>query len=102
MAVLVFRVVGGGGHAEANLSAEETEAKANTRLPGASIDQERTEDPEAAPKERAQAAERGETASEEAQLEGRLATVVLASVNHQVVHGTLEAPGHGAENSTPT
>jgi hypothetical protein len=74
MAVLVFRVGEGGGHAEADLSAEETEAEANARFPGASINQERTEDPEAAPKERAQAAKRGETASEKAKLEGRLAT----------------------------
>jgi hypothetical protein len=92
----------GGGHAEANLSAKETEAQANTRLPGASIEQKRTEHPEAAPKEGAQAVERRETAGEEAKLEGRVTTAVPISVSNRVVHGTLKAPTHGAGDSTPT
>jgi hypothetical protein len=102
MVVLVFWSSAGGGYAEANLSAQEAEAKANTRFSGTPIEQRRTEDPEAAPKEGAQAVGRRKTASEEAKLEGRLATASLDSVSDRVVYVTLEAPRHGAENSTPT
>jgi hypothetical protein len=92
----------GGDYAEANLSAKEAEAQANTRLPGTSIKQERAKYPEAAPKEGPPAVERWETAGQEAELEGRVSIAILISVNNRAVRGTLKAPRYGAEDSTPT
>ena len=74
MVVPIFRIGEGGGYAEANLSAQEAQAQANARLYGASVNQERTADPEAAPQEGAQAIERGEAPGEEAELERGIAT----------------------------
>jgi hypothetical protein len=102
MVVSILGGGGGGGYAEANLSAKEAEAQANTRFLGTSIEQGRAEGPEAAPKEGSHTVERWKAAGEEAKLEGRVTTAIPISVNDRVVHGTLKAPGHGAEDSTPT